>query len=67
MSEVFLTFIITTSSGLFLAMIGLCYKSRCTRIQFCGVDITRDAVLEERIDELAITRPTTTQPYTSVS
>ena len=54
MSEVFLTFVITTASGLFLAMLGVCYKSRCTRINFCGVSIERDAVLEERLDELAL-------------
>ncbi len=62
MSEVFLTFVITTTSGLFLAMLGVCYKSRCTRIQFCGVSIDRNAVLEERLDELALTQPATTQP-----
>ena len=54
MSEVFLTFVITTTSGIFLALLGVCYKSRCTRIQFCGVSIERDAVLEERFDELAL-------------
>ena len=57
MSEVFLTFVITTTSGVFLAMLGVCYKSRCTRIQFCGVVIDRNAVLEERLDELAFTQP----------
>ena len=62
MSEVFLTFVITTASGLFLAGLAMCYKSRCTHIRFCGVDIERNSVLEERIDELALTRPNTTQP-----
>ena len=57
MSEVFLTFVITTASGICLAALAMCYKSRCSHIRFCGVDIERNSVLEERLDELALQQP----------
>jgi len=54
MSEVFYTFLITTSSALCVALLGICYKSRCTRISCFGVNIERDVDLEKKFDELAL-------------
>jgi len=54
MTEFFYTFLLTTASALCVAVMGVCYKSRCTKVSFCGVNIERDAALEEKFDELAL-------------
>lgn len=50
-SEIFYTFVITTASGVLLAMIRMLYKSKCKTIKICGCEIDRDTEAEEREDE----------------
>ena len=52
MSEIFYTLVLTTSSGLFLALCRMLYKSKCKKIKFCGCEIDRDVAGEEKIDEI---------------
>ena len=49
-SEVFYTFLITSSIGLILAIGKLCYKSKCREVNICCVKIVRDVEGEEKID-----------------
>lgn len=55
-SEVFYTFLITSSIGLILAVGKLCYKSKCREVNVCCVKIVRDVEGEEKLD---IELPTT--------
>ena len=50
LTEMFYTFLITATSGLIIAIITACYKSKCRKINICGIIIERDIVLEELID-----------------
>jgi len=52
LSEIFWTTFVTTMSGLILAMIAACYKSKCKYIKCCGLEIDRDVEGEEKIDKL---------------
>ena len=45
---------ITSTIGLLLALARICYKSKCKNIKFCGLEIERDVVIEEKEDELRI-------------
>ena len=56
MSEIFYTLVLTTSSGLFLALCRMLYKSKCKTIKFCGCEIDRDVAGEEKIDEIEANR-----------
>ena len=49
-TEMFYTFVITTSSGLLLALARMCYKSKCKTIKCCGMEIDRDTHAEEEED-----------------
>ena len=53
MSEVFWSGFIATASGLLLAILAVCYKSKCKTIRLCMgcVEVERDVELEERYDE----------------
>ena len=52
LSEVFLTFIVSSCIGLVLALAKMAYKSKCKNIKCCGcIDIERDTQAEEAIDE----------------
>jgi len=54
-SEIFWNSVLITASGLFLAMIGVLYKSKCKIIRCCGcIEIDRDVNLEEKIDEMEL-------------
>jgi len=55
-SEIFWNSFLVTVSGLLLAIIAACYKSKCTTIRFCGVEIDRDVEGEEKIDEIEAER-----------
>jgi hypothetical protein len=55
-TEVFMTFAITSGIGLILAIGKLCYKSKCREVNVCCVKIVRDVEGEEKID---IELPTT--------
>lgn len=52
LSEIFWNSLLITSSGLFLAVIAACYKSKCRTIRCCGIEIDRDVEGEEKIDEI---------------
>ena len=52
LSEIFWTTFITTMSGLILAIIAACYKSKCRYIKFGCVEIDRDVEGEETIDTI---------------
>jgi len=58
LTEVFLSFAITTFVGCFLGVVGLLYKSKCQEVNCCGLKVIRNVELEEKIDELSIDRHT---------
>ena len=41
-----------TCSGILLAIIAVCYKSKCSHIRMCGLDIERNIQAEEELDEI---------------
>jgi hypothetical protein len=43
-----------TCSGILLACIALLYKSKCSHIKCCGMDIERNVNLEEELDEMEL-------------
>lgn len=47
-TEVFLSFTITSVIGCCLAVAKMCYKSKCDEIQICGIRIHRDVASETR-------------------
>jgi hypothetical protein len=49
-TEVFMTFAITSGIGLILAIGKLCYKSKCKEVNVCCIKIVRDVEGEEKID-----------------
>jgi hypothetical protein len=53
-SEVFLTTLSVSTFGFFLAILGVCYKSKCKTIDCCCIKIVRDIEAEEQIDEHTI-------------
>jgi hypothetical protein len=50
LSEVFYTFLITSTIGLILAIARICYKSKCREVNLCCFKIVRDVEGEEKID-----------------
>jgi hypothetical protein len=50
LSEVFYTFLITSVVGFVLALGRICYKSKCSSIDFCCIKITRNVEVELRED-----------------
>jgi len=52
LSEVFWNSFVITVSGVLLAVIAACYKSKCRSIKCCGLEIERDTDAEEQIDEI---------------
>jgi len=57
MSEIFWSSFITIVSGLILAIIAMCYKSKCTEIHCGCIKIIRDVKTEEKEHEFEITHP----------
>ena len=55
-SEVFLTFLVTSLIGCVLGLVKILYKSKCRRCSICGLEIERDTEAEEKVDELEIQR-----------
>ena len=51
-SEIFYTFLVSSASGLFLAIIAMLYKSKCISIEFCCCKIIRDIDAEKEEDEI---------------
>jgi len=54
-SEVFLTTLSVSAFGFCLAVLGVCYKSKCKTIDCCCIKIVRDVEGEEKIDEEEMT------------
>jgi len=53
LSEIFFSNLVTICSGIILATIAVCYKSKCRNIACCYglIQIDRDVIAEEHIDE----------------
>ena len=49
-SEIFYTGLYTAGVGVILAIMNMCYKSKCRSIDICCIKIIRDVVIEEHID-----------------
>ena len=58
LSENFWIFFVTAGSAALLAIIRVCYKSKCKKIGICGLSIERDVTVEIANDEQPVT-PTT--------
>lgn len=54
-SEVFLTFIITSVVGLVGVSLRICYKSKCNEVSCCCMKIKRDTQAETEEEEFRIT------------
>jgi hypothetical protein len=50
LSEVFYTFLITSVVGFILALGKICYKSKCSSVDFCCLKITRNVEVELKED-----------------
>lgn len=53
LSEIFYSNLVTICSGIILAVVAVCYKSKCRNINCCYglIQIDRDVIAEEHIDE----------------
>lgn len=59
LSEVFLTSLYIATFGFLGGLLAFLYKSKCTRIKICCLDITRDVDVEQQEDMLTITQAQT--------
>jgi hypothetical protein len=50
MSEVFWTGLYSSIIGFVLAIGSQCYKSKCSKVEFCCIKIIRDTAGEEELD-----------------
>ena len=50
MSEVFWTGLYSSLIGFILAIGSQCYKSKCSKVEFCCIKIIRDTAGEEQLD-----------------
>jgi hypothetical protein len=50
LSEVFYTFLITSVIGLLLGVGRICYKSKCSTIDFCCIKVVRNVEIEKEED-----------------
>ena len=53
-TEVFLTFVVSSGTALILAILKMCYKSKCSSIQLGCIKIVRNIEVEEKEDELEL-------------
>jgi len=51
-SDVIMSLLITSVSGIIIGILSVLYKSKCTRIECCCLKIDRDVIEEEKIDEI---------------
>jgi len=58
LTEVFLSFAITTFVSCILAITALLYRSKCKEITCCGCKVVRDIEAEVELDERNIERQT---------
>ena len=54
-TETFLLSALTIGSGIIMGVVGVCYKSKCSRLKCCCIDIERNVIVEEH-EDLAKTR-----------
>lgn len=54
LSEIFWSFFMTSIIGCMLSITRMCYKSKCSTCEFCGIKIIRDVALEEKEQEFII-------------
>jgi hypothetical protein len=54
LTEVFLSFAISSFIACFLTLSRQIYKSKCKNFSFCGINIERDTEAEEHIDKLEL-------------
>ena len=57
-SEVFWVGLYTAGGALILAIMNICYKSKCKEVEICCIRIVRDVVIEEVIDRPVLPRVT---------
>jgi hypothetical protein len=50
LSEVFYTFLITSTIGLLIGIARICYKSKCKTVDMCCLKIVRDVDIEKEED-----------------
>lgn len=50
-SEIFWSFLVTSVIAFMLAVVRLCYKSKCNEIECCCITIKRDVITENTYDE----------------
>ena len=55
MTEMFWMFLITSSTAFTLAVLKMCYNSKCSDIEFGCLKIKRDVVIEEKEMEFVTT------------
>jgi hypothetical protein len=53
-SELFWSNLVITCSTILLAVIAILYKSKCSHVKCCGLDIERNVEIEEDIDEMEL-------------
>jgi len=52
LSETFLITLMTTASATFLVTIRWCYRSKCSNVKMCCIEIQRDTEGEESLDRI---------------
>lgn len=50
LTEIFWSFVITSSAGLIIAVARMFYKSKCKTIQLCCLKVERDVITENNTD-----------------
>ena len=64
LSEVFLTSLYVATFGFLGGPLAFLYKSKCTRIKLCCLDITRDVDVEQQEDLITLGQPQQHEPST---
>ena len=62
-SEIFYTSLISTLSGIFLAILAACYKSKCSDVSLCFglIELKRNIEIEFKEDMRAVDSPRNTK------
>jgi hypothetical protein len=55
MSEVFWTFFVSSMVGFIIAIMKMCYKSKCKEVSICCIKVIRDTEAEEKETEFVLT------------
>jgi len=50
LTEIFLTFCVSSFIGCVLGIVTFCYRSKCRECSFCGIKIVRDVEIEFQED-----------------